>query len=235
MAPSAQVAGGGRRTRWTRTTIIKKIREWDARHGDPPCSADWNPSLARWRAQEWRIDRYREGRWPSTNAVKRHFDGSFDAAVRAAGLVPHRPGPRREAGEASPALPQREPVGPRVDGNGNGAATTTDGLARALVEADARLRAAVDQTHAAQRDAALARREAEAAWAAVEAAEARAGRPRLTAEEAAALPRRGPAGPAVLGDALKALARARAANDRAGLVRALGDVAAAAVRWRERL
>jgi hypothetical protein len=95
MDPSAKNAGGRRVTRWTRELIIEKIREWDARYGEPPCSADWNPSLARWRAQEWRAERYREGVWPSTNAAKRPFGGSFDAAVRAAGLEPHRPGPKR--------------------------------------------------------------------------------------------------------------------------------------------
>ena len=95
MAPSAQTAGGRRVRRWTRDTIIEKILEWNAWYGEPPCSADWNPSLARWRAQEWRAERYRDGVWPSTNAAKRPFGGSFDAAVRAAGLEPHRPGPRR--------------------------------------------------------------------------------------------------------------------------------------------
>ncbi len=110
MDPSAKNAGGRRVTRWTRELIIEKIREWDARYGEPPCSADWNPSLARWRAQEWRAERYREGVWPSTNAAKRPFAGSFDAAVRAAGLEPHRPGPKR-AGVAS----ARRPVEPRDD------------------------------------------------------------------------------------------------------------------------
>ncbi len=71
MTPSAQTAGGRRVRRWTRELIIEKILEWDARYGEPPCSADWNPSLARWRAQEWRAERYREGVWPSTNAAKR--------------------------------------------------------------------------------------------------------------------------------------------------------------------
>ena len=103
MPPSAKTAGGRRVTRWTRELIIEKILEWDARYGEPPCSADWNPSLARWRAQEWRAERYREGVWPSTNAAKRPFDGSFDAAVRAAGLEPHRPGPRRRAAGAARA------------------------------------------------------------------------------------------------------------------------------------
>ena len=59
MPPSAQTAGGRRVTRWTRELIIEKILEWEARYGEPPCSADWNPSLARWRAQEWRAERYR--------------------------------------------------------------------------------------------------------------------------------------------------------------------------------
>src|SRR3954454_2066087 len=112
MAPSAQTAGGRRIRRWTRDTIIEKIREWEARYGEPPCSADWNPSLARWRAQEGRLERYREGVWPSTNAVKRPFGGSFDAAVRAAGFVPARPGPRRAALEARPAVDPREPLLP---------------------------------------------------------------------------------------------------------------------------
>src|SRR3954452_13158970 len=114
MHPSANTAGGRRVTRWTRETIIEKILEWNDRFGEPPCSADWNPSLARWRAQEWRVERYRDGIWPSTNAAKRPFDGSFDAAVRAAGLEPHRSGPRRRApGIARPAVGQREPQAPR--------------------------------------------------------------------------------------------------------------------------
>src|SRR5689334_8640519 len=115
MPPSASTAGGRRVTRWTREAIIEHILEWDARYGEPPCSADWNPSLARWRAQEWRAERYRDGVWPSTNAAKRTFDGSFDAAVRAAGLEPHRPGPRRRLpGAARPAVEQRSPAAPRA-------------------------------------------------------------------------------------------------------------------------
>src|SRR5215213_11693891 len=115
MPPSANTAGGRRVTRWTRESIITKILEWNERYGEPPCSADWNPSLARWRAQDWRADRYREGVWPSTNAAKRPFDGSFDAAVRAAGLEPHRPGPRRRLpGEARPGVDQRGPGVPRA-------------------------------------------------------------------------------------------------------------------------
>src|SRR3954470_17263217 len=114
MPPSANSAGGRRVTRWTRDSIITKNREWNELYGEPPCSADWNPSLARWRAQEWRAERYRDGVWPSTNAAKRPFDGSFDAAVRAAGLEPHRSGPRRRpAGAARPSVEQRAPLAPR--------------------------------------------------------------------------------------------------------------------------
>src|SRR5829696_8107587 len=148
MTPSAQVADGRRVRRWTRDTIIEKIREWNDRYGEPPCSADWNPSLARWRAQEWRAERYRDGVWPSTNAAKRPFDGSFDAAVRAAGLEPHRSGPRRRpAGAARPDVEQRAPMAPRsVD--------------EALLEADERARNAERRIAALERAVEAASRRA---------------------------------------------------------------------------
>src|SRR4051794_20670027 len=146
MTPSANTAGGRRVTRWTRETIISKILEWNELYGEPPCSADWNPSLARWRAQEWRAERYREGIWPSTNAAKRPFGGSFDAAVRAAGLEPHRSGPRRRpAGVARPAVEQREPQAPHsVD--------------EALLDAADRVRAMARRGAALERDVAVAER-----------------------------------------------------------------------------
>src|SRR3954471_24649633 len=151
MPPSANTAGGRRVTRWSRESIIEKIREWNDRYGEPPCSADWNPSLARWRAQEWRAERYREGIWPSTNAAKRPFDGSFDAAVRAAGLEPHRSGPRRRAaGVARPSVEQREPQAPRsVD--------------EALLEASERVRLAERRAAELERALASAERRAERA------------------------------------------------------------------------
>ena len=369
MHPSANTAGGRRVTRWTRETIIEKILEWNDRFGEPPCSADWNPSLARWRAQEWRIERYRDGVWPSTNAAKRPFAGSFDAAVRAAGLEPHRSGPRRRpAGVARPAMEQRAPMAPRsVDEalleaservramerrvaelerevasaerradraedllgdartrarrasererrarNGRErvrveASTATEQVEVLAADADARVRAAYDQaqaavadTHEARRAAhvaevraadaearaeaaerllaastaaseaikagqsqavaesqavASAHREAAAAvgsaMAAARAAEDRAvaaerrarelatlvcGEPRqLTRGELARLRDAGPTGPAVMANALRTLHRARAAGDRRGLTDALGDVASAAVGWRDRL
>src|SRR4051794_14836885 len=151
MPPSAKTAGGRRVTRWTREAIIEKILEWNELYGEPPCSADWNPSLARWRAQEWRAERYREGVWPSTNAAKRPFDGSFDAAVRAAGLEPHRSGPRRRpAGVARPDVEQRVPMAPRsVD--------------EALLEASERVRAAERRAAELERRLDVAERRAERA------------------------------------------------------------------------
>jgi hypothetical protein len=254
MTPSAQTAGGRRVTRWTRELIIEKLLEWDARYGEPPCSADWNPSLARWRAQEWRAERYREGVWPSTNAAKRPFGGSFDAAVRAAGLEPHRPGPRRRAaGAARPAVAQREVRAPNVaEGERDEGAARLAGeteiseqisermatLERALIaDADARVRAADDQVEAAVRDAADARAEAEAAERRARELSALVanGQRRLTGGELAALREGGPSGPAVLAGALRRLARARATGDRSGLAAALAELASAAVRWRDRL
>jgi hypothetical protein len=140
MPPSAKTAGGRRVTRWTRELIIEKIVEWDARYGEPPCSADWNPSLARWRAQEWRAERYREGVWPSTNAAKRPFGGSFDAAVRAAGLEPHKPGPRRRvAGSARPDVEQREqPKATRLQDELADALVRVAALERQLITAEGR-------------------------------------------------------------------------------------------------
>ncbi|HEX8103480.1 MAG TPA: hypothetical protein VF533_12760, partial [Solirubrobacteraceae bacterium] len=100
--------------------------------------------------------------------------------------------------------------------------------ARAIEDAETRVRAAADQAEAALRDAAADRARAREA-------EARAGDRTLRPAEVARLRADGPSGPAVLGAALRSLAGARASGDRAGLVRALGDVAAAAVRWRDRL
>jgi hypothetical protein len=90
----------GTRVVWDRDSIITAIQEWVARYGEPPRAADWNPSSAKWSAQDWRIARYRAGRedgsaWPALNSAKRPFDGSLNAAIRAAGFEPAKPGPRR--------------------------------------------------------------------------------------------------------------------------------------------
>ena len=118
MTPSAQIAGGRRVRRWSRETIIEKIREWNDRYGEPPCSADWNPSLARWRAQEWRVERYRDGSWPSTNAAKRPFGGSFVAAIS-------RGRPRAAPSRAAPARRRRGAARPRRSASRRGRAAST--------------------------------------------------------------------------------------------------------------
>ena len=213
MTPSASIAGRGRRTtRWTREEIITKIHQWYDRHGEAPGSADWNPSLARWRAQEWRIERYRAGVWPSTNAVKRAFGGSFDAAVRAAGYVPHRSGPR-PAGSARPDVEPRAPLPPR--------------------DLHAQLHAERERAEAAEARAAALADQLDAE---------RRGAPRVAAmgtngtrRVVVALDGSGPAGAAVLTAALRDVAHARSHGQRAALARALGEVAAAALAWRERL
>jgi len=106
-----------------------------------------------------------------------------------------------------------------------------------IADADARVRASEDQVEAAVRDAAEAREAA--ATAERRARELSAlvsdGQRRLTAEELSALRAGGPSGPAVLAAALRRLAKARAAGDRAGLRAALGEIASAAVRWHDRL
>ena len=116
----------------------------------------------------------------------------------------------------------------------------TDALERmeaVIADADARVRASEDQVEAAVRDAAEAREAA--ATAERRARELSAlvanGQRRLTAEELSGLREGGASGPAVLAAALRRLAKARAAGDRAGLRAALGEIASAAVRWHDRL
>jgi len=78
--------------------ILVAIREWAARHGEPPTMADWDPARARRLKQDRRVVRYRAGDWPSLGTVLYHF-GSLGAAVRAAGLAPRPVG--LHAGEAA--------------------------------------------------------------------------------------------------------------------------------------
>ncbi len=186
MPPSASTADGRRTTRSasSREEILVAIRRWDDLFGEPPCTADWNPSIARWRAQEWRIERYAAGdpdtgaRWPSLNAVKRRFGGSFDAAVREAGLEPRRPGPRRRAaGSARPDVAPRAPMAPvAVDA--------------ALLDAHERVAAAEALAVEAERQAELALRRARAERVRADRAEARAGETRARSRKLADRARR---------------------------------------------
>src|ERR1700710_411278 len=102
MAGSAPQVRNGRGAGWDRRSIIIATQEWVATYGEPPRAADWNPSSAKWSGQLWRVERYRAGRadgsrWPALNTAKRPFGGSLNAAIRAAGFEPARPGPRRRA------------------------------------------------------------------------------------------------------------------------------------------
>ncbi|HEV7753833.1 MAG TPA: hypothetical protein VGO71_19935 [Baekduia sp.] len=97
---------------------------------------------------------------------------------------------------------------------------------------DALTRARVAEDAARRAESRAERAEREYAEVAV----AATGAPRkLTAGEIDALRAEGPAGPALLADALKALGTARRADNRMKLEDALAQVASAAVTWRDRL
>jgi hypothetical protein len=108
MAPATIAGASSRRTAksrrggWDRDSVISAIQEWVDTYGEPPRAADWNPSSAKWSGQQWRVERYRAGRadgsaWPALNSAKRPFGGSLNAAIRAAGFEPAKPGPTRRA------------------------------------------------------------------------------------------------------------------------------------------
>ena len=228
----------GRPARWTREEIIEAIREWTALYGEPPRAADWNPSSARWSAATWRIARYRKGRpdgtpWPSLNRAKAPFDGSLKAALTAAGFEPNKPGPKTRR-DVTPQLLERTEMPPAVRAE---LAAASSRLERAQATITT-LREERRELHA-ERDAALRDAERRAAVAErryAELAAAATGKPRrLTPGELAGLRTDGPAGPGLIGEALRALAAARKTNNPQLVGRALGELAAAAVTWRERL
>jgi hypothetical protein len=102
---------------------------------------------------------------------------------------------------------------------------------RAVVD-EALARAATAEEAAARAESRAAKAEREYAEVAV----AATGAPRkLTPSEVEALRSDGPAGPALLADALKALGVARRSDNRFKLEEALAQVASAAVTWRDRL
>lgn len=67
--------------------ILRAVRGWTLRYGEPPTNADWDPARARALSQEWRELRYRDGDWPSLGTVRHHF-GSLTRAIAATGLAP---------------------------------------------------------------------------------------------------------------------------------------------------
>lgn len=87
-----QAARQVRRT-YTRAQLLEAIRHWVERYGEPPTSADWEPSRARRIGQAWRAERFHAERWPSMRMVRTEF-GCLNAAIAEAGFAP-RPSPTR--------------------------------------------------------------------------------------------------------------------------------------------
>lgn len=116
------------------------------------------------------------------NSAKRLFSGSFDAAVREAGLVPHRPGPRRRGAAKAPLAPaveQREPQTPRdVEDELLAAAERVRGAEARVARAEERAQRAVGRAEhgraAMAKRLGAAERRAENAEDALREAEARA-------------------------------------------------------------
>ncbi|HWH10356.1 MAG TPA: hypothetical protein VG165_04460 [Solirubrobacteraceae bacterium] len=168
VAGAAPRTHGGREAKWTRETIIEKIRRWTELYGEPPRAADWNPSSAKWAAQTYRIARYHAGDpasgepWPSLNAAKRHFGGSLTAAIVAAGYEPARPGPKRR-GSLAPERAAELEMRPEVRALLGGALASAR---QERLRADARERqldAARERAARVDRDLAAARRASVAA------------------------------------------------------------------------
>jgi len=85
----ARPRGGGNKAQLldADAEILRAIRAWAMRYGEPPVQADWDPARARQLGQTWRVARYEEGDWPSLASVRRHF-GSLSAAVGQVDLEP---------------------------------------------------------------------------------------------------------------------------------------------------
>lgn len=86
-------------TKWTREAILNAIRAWAAEHnGQPPTAYDWNPTLAYSQGNYMRARAFEhDTRWPYDSTVRGRF-GSWNEAIRQAGLQPRQPGshgPRR--------------------------------------------------------------------------------------------------------------------------------------------
>ena len=69
--------------------VLEAIRRWARRYGEAPTSTDWDPARARRMGHGWRAERFDAGRWPTVRVVRGHF-GTFNDAVRLAGLEPRR-------------------------------------------------------------------------------------------------------------------------------------------------
>jgi hypothetical protein len=88
---------------FSREDILGAIREWERLYEEPPAMTDWAPARARRLGHEWRAQRYYAGSWPHLTTVLKQF-GTFNAAVKAAGLQPR---PRGRHSRAESALHPR--------------------------------------------------------------------------------------------------------------------------------
>lgn len=104
MTLSAITAEGRQQYTPRQLAIIDALRRYAAEYGPDFTAAAFSPSTAKWRDEPELIERYYDAegvpRWPSLNAIKAQFDGSFNAARVAAGLPPNRPGPSKRKGRA---------------------------------------------------------------------------------------------------------------------------------------
>jgi hypothetical protein len=78
---------------YTGEEIIEAMKRWVSMHGEPPRTIDWEPTRARRLGHSWRADRFESGQWPTARMVAHHFS-TFNTAVEAAGLTA-RPAPSR--------------------------------------------------------------------------------------------------------------------------------------------
>jgi hypothetical protein len=97
--PSHRPAHG--RGRFSEADMLEKLEQWTVLYGAPPTTNDWEPSRARRAKQHWRADRFLDGDWPTAGMVRRRF-GTFNDAVRRAGLIPRAAPSRGKAPLRSP-------------------------------------------------------------------------------------------------------------------------------------
>lgn len=112
----AKVADGRHVGALTRDDVIEALREYGRLYGPAFSQGAFNPATAKRNGWPELVDRYYKGRpdgrpWPSLNAIKTKFGGSWNEARAAAGFDPNPTGPaggRRKNGEAKPILDVRE-------------------------------------------------------------------------------------------------------------------------------
>lgn len=87
----------------TPDAAAQALRDYYTAFNELPVTAAFNPATARSRSRADLVERYAAGNpitgrpWPSLNAIKGVHNGSFDAAMIAAGLPLSRTGPKRRA------------------------------------------------------------------------------------------------------------------------------------------